>query len=99
MFLNIVETADELLVGMLQCIVRIQVVEAGCIDDGKEEIAQLTGRLFFILTFQFCFQLIQLLAHFLPHVGLIFPVEAYVTGFVLNAVGLDERGYRSSRGA
>ena len=43
MIFYIVETADKLLVCLLQRIVRIELVETGCIDDGEEEIAEFLG--------------------------------------------------------
>ncbi len=43
MIFNIVETADKLLVGFLQRIIRIEFIETCCIDYREEEIAQFAG--------------------------------------------------------
>ena len=37
---------------------------------------------------------VEFLAHFLPHVLSVFPVETHITGLVLNTIGLNQTGQR-----
>ena len=61
MIFYIVETADKLLVGFLQRIIWIELIETGSIDHGEEEIAELLGRVFLIALGKFCLELCQFL--------------------------------------
>ena len=80
MLLDIIETTYKLLVGMLERIVRIELVKTGCIDNREEEIAQLASGVFAVVSLQFGFQFIEFLAHLFPHVLTVFPVEAHIAG-------------------
>ena len=77
---------------MLQRVVGVEMIEACGVDDTEKEVAQLFGGVFLVLLLQLCLQFAHLLFHFVPHVLFLLPVKAHVACFVLNAVGLDERG-------
>ena len=92
MLLDIVKPLDKLTVRHLQSIVRIQLIESGCIDDGKKEITQFLCGILFILFIQFNLELIEFLTHLLPNILTFLPVEAHITGLILDSVGLDDTG-------
>ena len=94
MLLDVVETADELLVRQLERIVGVQLVQAGCVDDGEQEVAELLGGTLAVLTLQLSLQLVEFLAHLCPDILLVLPVEAHVAGLVLDTICLDERRQR-----
>ena len=49
--LNVVEAADELLVGVLEGVVGVDVIEAGCVDEREEEVAVLSSLFLYIVFF------------------------------------------------
>ena len=79
---------------MLKGIVGVEVIEACCIDDAEEEVAQLVCRALLVALVELSLKLAEFLPHLVPHVLFLLPVEAYIPGLVLYAVGLDERGQR-----
>ena len=90
MIFYIVETSDKLLVGFLQRIIRIELIETGCIDHREEEIAELLGRVFLIALGKFSLEFFQFFVYLVPYILLLLPVEAHVSCLVLNAICLDK---------
>ena len=90
MLLYIVETTDELLIGMLEGIVGVQMVESCCVDDAEKEITQFLRGFLFVLFSQFSFEFSEFLSDFRPYIATVFPVEPHVSGFILNTICLDK---------
>ena len=99
MLLYVVEAADELLVGVLQGVVGVDFVESGSVDKAEEHVAKLLLGLLLVHLLHLGLELANLFLHLLPHLTALLPVEAYVAGLVLYAVGLDERGEGSGYAA
>ena len=79
---------------MLKRVVGIELIEPGSVDDAKQEVAKLGGRLVLILAPQLALQFIKFLTNLCPDITLVLPVEADVACLVLYAVGLYQRGQR-----
>ena len=86
----IVEAVDELLVGLFQRIVRIDFVEAGSIDEAEHDIAEFSFSLFFIHVGDFSLEFLDFFFYLIPHLLAFLPVKSYITGLVLDTIGLDE---------
>ena len=86
----IVESVDELLVGAFQCIVRIDFVEAGSIDEAEHDIAEFGFSLFFIHVGDFSLEFLDFFFYLIPHLLAFLPVKSYIAGLVLDTIGLDE---------
>ena len=93
--LEVVEAADELLVGVLQGVVGVDLVEAGGIDETEQHVAEFFFGLLLVHVGHFGLKLLDFFLYLVPHLFALFPVETYVAGLVLYAVGLDERGQGS----
>ena len=92
------EAALELGVGLLQGRVGIEMIQAGRIDDRKDEIAQFGFLALFRAVLQFGAEFAEFLGHLVPDILFLFPVEAHSAGLVLHPVGLDQ-GRESVRNA
>jgi len=92
MCFHIVEAADKLLVGMLQCIVRIYFIQACGIDKAEHYVTEFLFCFLLVHAGHFGLEFSDFFFYFIPHLFPFFPVETHVAGFVLNAVCLDERG-------
>ena len=93
LLLHIIESADELLVGVFQGIIGVDVIETACVDQREQEIAILLVLPLLVALFpQLRLQLVQFLLHLVPDVLWLVPVKAHVTGLFLNTVSLDQGG-------
>ena len=91
---HIIEAADELLVRALKGIVRVDVIEACCIDEREEDITELIGGTLLVHVFHLGFKLLNLLLDLGPHLTAFLPVKTNVSGFVLHTICLDKRRQR-----
>ena len=85
------EAADELAVGEFEGRIGVDFVEACGVDDREDEVAQFLSTLLLVLAVEFGLQFAQLFTHLVPDLLATVPVEAYASGLVLNAIGLNER--------
>ncbi len=88
MLLQIIETADELLVRALQCIVGVNLVQTGSIDEAEHHIAELRFRLVLVHMLHFRLELTNFFLHLAPHLRAFFPIEARIQDKARN-VGFD----------
>ena len=83
------------MVRAFQGVVRIDLVEAGCVDQAEEQVAEFSFHLVCIHFVYFCFQFGKFFVDFVPNLVALFPVEAYVARLILDAMGFNDRGQRS----
>ena len=79
---------------MFECVVGIEFIQSGGVDDRKEEVAQLFRRVLFVFSHQFGLQFVKLLAYLIPYIFFLFPVETNISGFILYSVCLYKTGQR-----
>ena len=90
MFLQIIEAADEFLVGTFQGIVGIDFIEACRIDEAEHDVTEFGFCFLLVHVGYLCLEFSEFFFHLIPYLFPFFPVEAYIAGLVLNAVSLDE---------
>lgn len=87
MLLYIIETTDKLVVCLVKSGIGIEVIQAAGVYYAEQEVSELGLRPLGVFTSQFGFQFFEFLAYFTPYIAFVFPIEAYVSCLVLNAVG------------
>ena len=87
---QVIKTTDKLLVCSLQCIVRIDFIQASRINQAEHHITKFGLCLFFVHLTYLSFKLAYLFLYLAPYLLTLSPVKPYIAGLFLNAIRFNQ---------